>query len=198
MEPNLHALITDSFSRLADSLGQQPPDFWDQPSLCAGWRIRDVVAHVTMPARFTTAQFGAALADYHGDFQRMSDTVAVRDGALPISEHLQNLRSLQLAEWEPPGGGAIGALHHAVVHGLDVTNAAGLPRAFTDQTALVILDSLTYGGVAGNFGVELSGVRLTAQDLGWSSGSGRDVRASAAEIISLACHRTLKDGPTLN
>ena len=22
---------------------------WDTPSLCAGWRIREIVAHITMP-----------------------------------------------------------------------------------------------------------------------------------------------------
>jgi uncharacterized protein (TIGR03083 family) len=195
---DLHALIRDSFTRLADSLEQQAPEVWDQPSLCAGWRVRDVVAHVTMPARLTAEQFGAELAAVGGDFQLLSDTIAVRDGELPIAEHLTNLRSPQLAEWEPPGGGAIGALNHAVVHTLDVTNALGHPRACTDETAKVILENLTTGGVAARFDVDLSTVRLQADDIDWSSGSGRDVIAPAAEIISLACHRTLPDGRSLN
>ena len=29
--------------------------------------------------------------------------------------------------WQPPGGGAVGALSHDVIHGLDVTEALGLP-----------------------------------------------------------------------
>jgi len=195
---DLHPLIRDSFARLADSLEQQAPDVWDQPSLCAGWRVRDVVAHVTMPARLTDEQFGAELAAVGGDFQLLSDTIAVRDGELPVAEHLTNLRSPELAEWEPPGGGSVGALNHAVVHGLDVTNAIGLPRACTDEAAHIILDSLTTGGVAARFDVDLSDVRLQADDIDWSSGSGRDVVASAGEIISLACHRTLSDGRALN
>ncbi len=112
---DLHALISDSFARLADSLEQQAPEVWDKPSLCAGWRVRDLVAHVTMAARLTDQQFGAELAAVGGDFQLLSDTIAVRDGELPVAEHLTNLRSPELAEWEPPGGGAIGALNHAVV-----------------------------------------------------------------------------------
>ncbi len=195
---DLHALISDSFARLADSLEQQAPEVWDKPSLCAGWRVRDLVAHVTMAARLTDQQFGAELAAVGGDFQLLSDTIAVRDGELPVAEHLTNLRSPELAEWEPPGGGAIGALNHAVVHGLDVTNAVGLPRACTDEAAHVILDNLTTGGVAARFDVDLSDVRLQANDIDWSSGSGRDVIAPAAKIISLACHRTLRDGRTLN
>jgi len=148
---DLHALISDPFARLADSLEQQAPEVWDKPSLCAGWRVRDLVAHVTMAARLTDEQFGAELAAVGGDFQLLSDTIAVCDGELPVAEHLTNLRSPELAEWEPPGGGAIGALNHAVVHGLDVTNAVGLPRACTDEAAHVILDSLTTGGVAARF-----------------------------------------------
>ena len=195
---DLHALINDSFARLADSLEQQAPEVWDKPSLCAGWRVRDLVAHMTMAARLTDEQFGAELAAAGGDFQLLSDTIAVRDGELPVAEHLTNLRSPELAEWEPPGGGAIGALNHAVVHGLDVTNAVGLPRACTDEAAQVILDNLTTGGVAARFDVDLSDVRLQANDIDWSSGSGRDVIAPAAEIISLACRRTLRDGRTLH
>lgn len=195
---DLHALINDSFARLADSLEQQAPEVWDKPSLCAGWRVRDLVAHMTMAARLTDEQFGAELAAAGGDFQLLSDTIAVRDGELPVAEHLTNLRSPELAEWEPPGGGAIGALNHAVVHGLDVTNAVDLPRACTDEAAQVILDSLTTGGVAARFDVDLSDVRLQANDIDWSSGSGCDVIAPAAEIISLACRRTLRDGRTLN
>jgi len=160
--------------------------------------VRDVVAHVTMPARLTAEQFGAELAAVGGDFQLLSDTIAVRDGELPIAEHLTNLRSPQLAEWEPPGGGPIGALNHAVVHALDVTNALGHPRACTDEAAHVILASLTAGGVAARFDIDLSNLRLQADDIDWSSGSGRDVIAPAADIISLACHRTLRDGRTLN
>lgn len=195
---DLRPLIRDSFTRLADSLERQAPDIWDQPSLCAGWRVRDVVAHVTMAARLTDEQFGAELAGVGGNFPLLSDMIAVRDGDLPIATHLINLRSPQLAAWEPPGGGAIGALNHAVVHGLDVTNAVALPRTCTEETVRAILDSLTTGGVAARFDIDLTQVRLEADDIDWSSGSGRHVIAHAADLISLACHRTLRDGRTLN
>ena len=102
-----------------------------------------------------------------------------------------------LAGWQPPGGGAIGALNHVVVHGLDASNALGLPRACSDEAARTILDELAGGG-AERFGVPLAGLQLVADDLDWQSGSGRTVTGSAAELISLACHRTLSDGRTLH
>jgi uncharacterized protein (TIGR03083 family) len=192
-----HDLVSDTLTRIADSLEDQPDAVWDQPSLCTGWRVREVVAHVTMPARMDDDQFAQQMAAMGGDFQRFSDHTARRDGSLPVGEHLANLRSARLAAWEPPGGGARGALHHAVVHGLDITNAVGLDRACSDEAALVVLDGLTDGGAAQFFGTELTGMRLVADDLDWSWGEGRTVAAPAGELISLICHRELPDGRSL-
>lgn len=36
---------------LVEVLGGLSEAEWDKPSLCAGWRIREVVAHITMPYR---------------------------------------------------------------------------------------------------------------------------------------------------
>ena len=127
----------------------------------------------------------------------LSDTVASRDGARPVAEHLANLRSSTLAEWQPPGGGAIGALNHAVVHGLDVTNALGLAATCESDAARAVLDGLTTGGMAARFDVDLTGLELQASDLDWSFGTGRRIVATYGELISLAAHRTLTDGRTL-
>ena len=60
------------------------------------------------------------------------------------------------------GGGAAGALSHDVIHGLDVTEALGLPASPTDRIALALASAgprqLKY------FGVDLKGRRLTATD----------------------------------
>lgn len=194
---DLQLLVGESYTRLADILETAKPPAWDRPSLCAGWRVREVVAHVTMPTRMSEQQFAAEMAAAHGDFQRMSNTVAARDSALPITEHLTNLRSPTLARWQPPGGGAIGALNHAVVHGLDITHALDAPPPCSPDAARAILDSLTAGGVAAHFGVDLTGTRLQATDLDWIWGDGELVAAPSAELISLTCHRTLPDGRAL-
>jgi uncharacterized protein (TIGR03083 family) len=193
----LQALVSECYLRLATILEQSAPAAWDQPSLCAGWRVREVVAHVTMPARFTEKQFMDELASAQGDFQAVSDAIAARDSHVPIPDHLANLRSTTLAAWQPPGGGAINALNHAVVHSLDVTNALGLTSSFSDDAARAILDSLTGGGAA-RFGVDLEGRRLEATDLDWAWGSGEPLVGTSAELISLATHRTLVDGRTLS
>ena len=63
-----------------------------------------------------------------GDFTRLSNVVADRDGALPVARLLDDLRSDVLHSWLPPGGGVEGALTHCVIHGLDVIEAVPLER----------------------------------------------------------------------
>ncbi|PZA18892.1 maleylpyruvate isomerase N-terminal domain-containing protein, partial [Modestobacter versicolor] len=80
---DLQTWVAPTCEGLADLLDAAPDETWDAPSLCAGWQVRNVVAHVTMAARLTPEQFGAEMAAARGDFGVLSDTVAARDGALP-------------------------------------------------------------------------------------------------------------------
>ena len=56
---DLAAEIADEYLTLAALLESASPDVWDVPSLCEGWRTREVVAHVTMPARYGVPEFMA-------------------------------------------------------------------------------------------------------------------------------------------
>ena len=123
--------VAPTYEGLADLLAAAPVDTWDAPSLCEKWLVRHVVAHVTMPARLTPEQFGAEMAAAGGDFTVLSDTVATRDASLPVADLLDQLRSPGLHAWQPPGGGAAGALSHAVIHSLDVTVALDRPAGRT-------------------------------------------------------------------
>jgi uncharacterized protein (TIGR03083 family) len=188
--------VAPTYDGLADLLASAPAGTWDAPSLCAGWQVRHVVAHVTMPARLTPEQFGAEMAAAGGDFAALSDTVAARDGSLPVADHLAQLRSPVLHAWQPPGGGAAGALSHAVIHSLDVTVALDRPPVAPAEALVAVLDQLTDADGA-FFGLDLTGVRLEAADTDWTWGSGEAVRAGSGALVALLSGRTLPDGRAL-
>jgi hypothetical protein len=75
--------VAGEYLALADLLETAGDSVWDAPSLCEGWRTREVIAHVTMPARYDGPAFMAELDAAGGDFTALSNTVAERDGALP-------------------------------------------------------------------------------------------------------------------
>jgi uncharacterized protein (TIGR03083 family) len=195
-ERDLQSWAARTYDGLADLLAAGPAELWDAPSLCAGWQARHVVAHLTMPARLSGEQFGAEMAAAGGDFGRLSDTVAARDAALPAAELLAALRSPVLHGWQPPGGGAAGALSHAVIHALDVTVALDKPAVAPAEAVVAVLDHLTAADGA-FFGIDLTGVRLEAADTAWSWGDGAPVRADSGPLVALLSGRTLPDGRVL-
>ena len=188
--------VAPTYRGLADLLTATAVHTWDAPSLCEKWLVRHVIAHVTMPARLAPAQFGAEMAAAGGDFAVLSDTVAARDAALPLVDLLHQLRSPALHAWQPPGGGAAGALSHAVIHSLDVTIALDRPPAAPEEAVTALLDLLTAADGTW-FGVDLTDVRLEAADTAWSWGSGRLVRADSGSLVALLGGRTLPDGRVL-
>jgi uncharacterized protein (TIGR03083 family) len=193
---DLQSFVAPTYDRLASLLASMPAQTWDSPSLCENWQVRHVIAHVTMPARLTPEQFGAEMAAAGGDFTVLSDTVAARDASLPLTDQLDALRSQLLHQWQPPGGGAAGALSHAVIHSLDVTVALGRPTVAPNEAVVAVLDQLTAANGA-FFGVDLTGVQLEAADTGWSWGSGETIRANSDLLAALLSGRTLPDGRAL-
>jgi uncharacterized protein (TIGR03083 family) len=193
---DLQSWVAPTCNGLADLLTATAVDTWDAPSLCEKWLVRHVIAHVTMPARLTAEQFGAEMAAAGGDFTVLSDAVATRDASLPATALLDQLRSPKLHAWQPPGGGAAGALSHAVIHSLDVTIALDRPAVAPAAAVTAVLDQLAAANGTW-FGVDLTGVRLEATDTAWSWGRGELVRADSGSLVALLSGRTLPDGRKL-
>jgi uncharacterized protein (TIGR03083 family) len=193
---DLQSWVAPTYDRLADLLAAAAHDTWDAPSLCEKWLVRHVIAHITMPARLTPEQFGAEMAAAGGDFTVLSDTVAARDASLPLVDLLDQLRSQRLHAWQPPGGGAAGALSHAVIHSLDVTIALDRPAVAPREGVIAVLNQLTTANGT-LFGVDLTDVRLEATDTAWGWGSGRLLRADSGSLVALLSGRTLPDGRIL-
>lgn len=193
-EADLQPVVGAEFLALAGLLDTATEAQWDTPSLCAGWRVREVIAHMTMAARYSEEEFMAELRRCEFDFGRLSNEVAARDGELPASELVANLRSEVMQHWTPPGGGWHGALNHVVIHGLDVTVPLEVPRRSPDGTIRVVLDDLTAGGVQAHFGTSIEGRSLQATDLDWSYGAGPALRGPAEYLALVMCGRSVPGG----
>ncbi|MEU7909093.1 maleylpyruvate isomerase family mycothiol-dependent enzyme [Actinoplanes sp. NPDC049118] len=178
----------------ADLLAGLRPDQWDAPTLCAGWRVREVVAHTTMPFRATLGRTMLELARARGNVNRMADRCARRDAArLSAAELLASLRDNIDHPWTPPGGGVRGALSHDVIHGLDITVGLGLDRRVPPERVALVLAGLSPRNIA-FFGADLDGIALRATDLDWGHGSGTPVRGMAQDLLLVLCGRRMPPG----
>lgn len=193
-DDDLQPLVTTTYVGLADLLDALPADRWDTPSLCEGWRVREVVAHLTMPARYSEDAFMAELREDAFDFTKLSNRIAGRDANLPTAELVGNLRDEGLHRWTPPGGGYHGALNHVVIHALDISVPLGEPRCASDTAIRIVLDDLTEGGGHEHFGTDIRGRRLHATDIDWSYGSGPQLSGTAEDLALHLCGRTVPAG----
>jgi uncharacterized protein (TIGR03083 family) len=191
----LTGLIVAERHAFGEVLEALPPAAWDAPSLCEGWRVREVVAHMTMPFRYPTRRFLREMVRSGGNFARMADRVARRDAKAPTGILLDGWRSNEGSPWSPLGGGLEGALTHDVVHGLDITVPLGLEHPVTDRALRVVLDAASAPRSRKHFGVDLSGVQLQADDLDWTFGEGEPLQGSARHLLLVLCGRDFPGRP---
>ncbi|ACQ78783.1 conserved hypothetical protein [Beutenbergia cavernae DSM 12333] len=181
-------------ARLVGILEGLAPAQWAAPSLCDGWRVREVVAHITMPYRIGGLGYLAGLAragfrfHVYADRAARADTARMDDAAL-----LASLRDNIDHPWRPPGGGALGALSHDVIHGLDITEPLGLPGPPAERVALVLAESKAKQYAY--FGVDLDGVRLEATDADVAIGDGRTVRMPVRDVLLVVTGRSPMPAP---
>lgn len=179
---------------LADLFDTLSAEQWDAPSLCAGWRVREVVAHMSMGFRLSLPSTLGQVVRARGNMHRMTDRVARRDAAAHSAGELAAfLRDNARHPWTPPVGGFVAALGHDAVHGLDVTIALGLDRRVPEDRLRILLDQIRPSGLR-FFGADLDGVRLCAEDLDWSYGSGTPLTGAAQDLLLLAFGRRLPAG----
>ena len=188
-------MIAAQRGELAAVLVGLPASGWDEPTLCAGWRVREVVAHVTMPFRYSGRRFMLELAKSRGRFNEMADRLARRDAArMSPAELTEAVGSNTGHPWRPPGGGFEGALAHDVIHGLDITVPLGLAFAVPEERLRRVLPASTAEKSVTFFGADLAGTEFRACDLDWTLGSGTPLTGTAADLLLALCGRKLPAG----
>ncbi|MGW2156944.1 maleylpyruvate isomerase family mycothiol-dependent enzyme [Nonomuraea sp. NPDC001699] len=176
---------------MLDSL---PPAQWDAPTLCAGWRVREVAAHMSMGFRFSLPRMVLEVVKARGDINRMADRRARQDAAaLSTAELVRAIRDNADHPWKPPVGGIAAALGHDVIHGLDITVALGIDRRVPEDRVRLLLKHVTPRSLR-FFGADLDGVELRADDLDWSFGTGTPLTGSAQDLLLVTYGRKLPPG----
>jgi uncharacterized protein (TIGR03083 family) len=188
-------MIAAQRAELASVLGELAPSEWDRPTLCAGWRVREVVAHITMPFRYSRGRFALELARSGGRFNAMSDRVARRDAAaMSAADLTAAVKSNTGHPWKPPGGGFTGALAHDLIHGRDITVPLGLDGPVPEERLRLVLPESPADRSVRFFGVDLDGIELRAQDMDWTLGSGTPLTGAAPDLLLVLCGRTVPAG----
>ncbi|MFD9434138.1 maleylpyruvate isomerase family mycothiol-dependent enzyme [Streptomyces sp. NPDC060002] len=193
-ESEIRAAIAAERRELADLFDELSPSKWNEPSLCSGWRVREVVAHMSLGFRYSIPRTAKELFKARGSLHRMTDRCARRDAAEFSTGRLAAfLRDNANHPWKPPVGGIVAALGHDVVHGLDITVPTGVDRVVPEDRLRVLLDAVDPKSLK-FFGARLDGVQLRADDLDWTFGTGSPITGAGQDLLLLAYGRRLPEG----
>jgi uncharacterized protein (TIGR03083 family) len=195
----IFAAAADERRRIARLLDELDEAELATASLCAGWDIKTVAAHLVSTLTDGTAAF-VRLAVRHGSLARAIDELAHRGAQRPVAEIVATLRRCADQRISPPLAGPLDPLADILVHSGDIRIPLGLPFDVNPKRASAALDFLTgplpFGFVPRG---RLRGLRLRATDSGQAWGNGAEVGGPAGALMMAACGRTALldalDGP---
>ncbi len=158
---------------LLDLCRELSPGEWNEPSLCEGWRVRDVVAHVAVSQN----EVGAYLRTFSEDGG--NKIIVNKRKEVPIKELLREFEESVEPNWLTKLLPSM-FLWDNWVHQQDVRWALGEDRQRTQAPARLrlILTGPTLRTVK-----RRSGFRFEATDLDWQAGEGAVVSGPAEAII---------------
>ncbi|MFC5947789.1 maleylpyruvate isomerase family mycothiol-dependent enzyme [Pseudonocardia lutea] len=187
---DIRALLEAETARLVTALDALDDAQWSAPSLCAGWRVRDVAVHLLMPYELSVPGFLVRMAAARFDFDRLADRWATGD-ARPHAEVTAALGATPRRPFRVPGAPPEAPLSHLVIHAEDVYRPLGLPHGPSPAAAATVLDQLTGPRARGLVPSGLlAGLTFTTTDADWSLGAGPEVRATASALITTFAGRT--------
>lgn len=180
---------------LLDTLTEQQ---WTTPSLCAGWRVREVAAHLTL-AHTGIGKGVRSLVRARGSFDRMIRDTAIQQAALPTSDYSAWLRSVAGSRRLVVGLTPMEPLLDILVHQQDIARPLGIPLEMPRDAAAAAAQRSWALGFPFWAKRRLRGLRLTAADADWTAGEGALVRAPIGELLMLITGRSpdvrTLDGP---
>ena len=176
--------------RLRVLLEQLPEADWYAPSLCTGWEVRHVAAHVVSSPAARPADVVAALVRGRGNFNRAVYLEALRLGSRPAAQILADLRRYDGARSRPILTTRWDPLVDVLVHSQDIAVPLGLAHPMPAEPARAAAAHVWAAPFPFRARRRLRGFRLSAADTDWSAGSGPAVRGPIAALLLLLTGRT--------
>lgn len=194
--------IDDQRGHTADMLEALDDDEWERPSLCEGWRVRDVAAHLTLQQMHVGDM--AALALGHprllraGSLNGFIRDAAVHRAALPPTELIRRIRDMIGSRRRNAFVTESETLTDALAHAQDMAIPLGHPMRMEKQAAAFAASrrwNTRHSRMAQVFDRRpLDDLMLVASDVDWHGGNGLRVEGPIrAHLLLLTGRSALLD-----
>jgi uncharacterized protein (TIGR03083 family) len=190
--------IATILEQVADLLDGLTPEQWESPSMCEGWRVRDVAGHFVWRIGSSTGSMlrtgGKAYWGRHLNPMKVIDDLSREAASATYEDLVDRIREIADDKRFSRGRVRIGELMEAVVHAYDISHALKVDLALDPRaTGAVALARVVMAPTP--IRAVLRARRLTATDAGWSLGTGTPLTGTASTLIMFLFGRNAR--PTL-
>jgi uncharacterized protein (TIGR03083 family) len=179
----IFAAVAKERRQIAALIDDLDDDQLAAPSLCAGWDVKTVAAHLISVFDDSFWVF-MCTALRRGSMARAIDNLAHRRAELPAAEIAATLRDRADHRLSPPLFGPVDPLADILVHSGDIRIPLNLPFHPDPQLAALAMDFLTgpwpFGFVPLRF---LRGISLHSSDIDRSWGNGKEIHGPVAALM---------------
>ena len=172
---------------LLESLGEAD---WDAPSLCRGWRVRDVAGHLSVVPTITTWDMVSAAPRAGFNPNRVNTRLAIRHGSRPPEEILAQLRAHAADRRTAWVLDTRNSLFDVIVHSQDIAVPLGRDFTVPADYSRRGLQRIWEMGWPFHARRRLAGLTLRATDTDWMVGTGPEVSGTALSLLLLLTGRT--------
>jgi uncharacterized protein (TIGR03083 family) len=185
------AAVAEERRSIANMLDSLDPDQLATPSLCVGWDIKTVGAHLV--SDFADGFWGFMASGLrHRSIDRGIDALARRCAQAPATEIAEMLRRGADYRLSPPVTGPLSGLTDVLVHGADMRIPLDLVHQPDPTHVAWVLDFLTGPTQLGFFPRRrLRGIELHDDDTGRTWGHGQPIRGPGVAVMLAVCGRSV-------
>ncbi|WP_280347851.1 maleylpyruvate isomerase family mycothiol-dependent enzyme [Nocardia neocaledoniensis] len=177
-------MLAQERAELTELLRGLTDEEWETPSLCAGWRVRDVVGHL-LTDTLSPLDYAAAAMRNRGSVDRINNALAASFAHLPTAQlvHMFEHDAGRLSRFSPRL-----MLSDLLVHQQDIRRPLNRPRAIPADRLTAVL---SYPDPFAFPGRRTRGLRFIATDVDWAWGDGPEVRGPGEAIALAVVGRTV-------
>lgn len=193
-------VVAEQRRALAEMLARLPESDWEQPSLCTGWRVRDVAAHITLiPVPPSTGTLLVDFAKARGNYARFNTVASRRRAARTPAEIVQDLRDFAESRAVPRIVNPANVMWDILVHAQDIAVPLGIDFPTPPDAGAAAADRIWDLHWPFSFGPKrrLGRFTLSATDADWTIGTGPEIAGPISAILLLLTERTEAATPLL-